>query len=228
MSSSYLTTDRTRINRLPKRAAYEKKVVHGILDASLLCTVAVVVDGLPRNIPTAFVRLGEAIYIHGSNASQLLKALAAGAPACISVSIIDGIVAARSGFNCAVDYRSVVIFSTAEEVADQQEKEKIFDLFIQHLIPGHSVRPPHRNELNATTILRFPLAEVSAKVRDAGVNDFDEDLVLTGWAGTIPLRTVALAPKSCSKLKPGIEVPPYATGFDGWKSVSPDDVSGGE
>jgi nitroimidazol reductase NimA-like FMN-containing flavoprotein (pyridoxamine 5'-phosphate oxidase superfamily) len=178
---------------------------------------------MPRNIPTAIVRIGDAVYVHGSNASQLLKALAAGAPACITVSIIDGIVAARSGFNCAVDYRSVVVFGKAEEVTDVDEKNYIFDLFVQHLIPGHSVRPPHTSELAATTILRFPLEEVSAKVRNNGVNDFEEDLVLPGWAGTIPLRTVASAPISCAKLKLGTAVPSYATGFDGWKPVSPID-----
>jgi uncharacterized protein len=226
--TQYAPTKRTQVNRLPKRGVYDRAVVHRILDESLLCNVGLVVDGLPRNIPTAILRVGEFVYIHGSNASQLLRALIGGAQACITVSIIDGLVAARSGFNCAVDYRSVVIFATAEEIADVGEKKRLLDLFINHMIPGHSVRPPTKKELRATSVLQFPLVEVSAKIRDAGVNDFEEDLALEQWAGVIPLKTIALTPKSCIHAKPNIAVPDYATTFSGWKSVSPTDATGGQ
>jgi uncharacterized protein len=209
--SDYKVTDRTRIRRIPDRGTYDRSTVHAILDEAILCHVGVVVDGLPRVIPTAILRIDEHVYIHGSANSQLLKSLIEGAPACITVSFVDSLVAGRSGFNCAVDYRSVVIFSdAAEEISDSSEKDRVLAAFVQHLIPGHVVRPPKKQELGATKVVRFPLTEVSAKIRDAGVKDFDYDYDLDLWAGVIPLQTQALAPRSCPKLKSGIEVPDYA------------------
>ncbi len=193
--------------------------MHSIIDQSILCNVGISVDGAPRVIPTAILRVGECVYLHGSNMSQLLRALASGAEACITVSIIDGLVAARSGFNCAVDYRSVVIFGTGEEVTDAAEKKRLLDLFIQHMVPGHVVRPPKPKELAATTVMRFPLVVVSAKVRDTGVGDFEEDLDLDLWAGVIPLETTAGAPISAPTLKSEVAVPDYAVGFAGWGPV---------
>jgi nitroimidazol reductase NimA-like FMN-containing flavoprotein (pyridoxamine 5'-phosphate oxidase superfamily) len=210
MAATYKTTERTKVRRMPKRGVYDREVVHRIIDEAIVGHIGVVVDGKPRVIPTAVLRIDEFIYVHGSVNSQLLKALAAGAPACITISHIDGLVAARSGFNCAVDYRSVVLFAQAEDITDNAEKAKVFDKFVDHILPGHKVRPPTRKELNATKILRFPIVEVSAKVRDTGVNDFEEDLALDFWAGTIPMKTVFGPPRSCKKLKPGIGIPDYA------------------
>lgn len=210
MAATYKATDRTKVRRMPKRGVYDREVVHRIIDEAIVCHIGVVVDGKPRVIPTAVLRIDEYVYVHGSVNSQLLKALAAGAPACITISHIDGLVAARSGFNCAVDYRSVVLFARAEDITENGEKAKVFDKFVDHILPGHKVRPPNRKELNATMILRFPIVEVSAKVRDTGVNDFEEDLALDFWAGTIPMKTVFGPARSCKKLKPGIEIPDYA------------------
>jgi nitroimidazol reductase NimA-like FMN-containing flavoprotein (pyridoxamine 5'-phosphate oxidase superfamily) len=210
MAATYKATERTRVRRMPKRGVYDREVVHKIIDEAIVCHIGVSVDGKPRVIPTAVLRIDEFIYVHGSINSQLLKALAAGAQACITITHIDGLVAARSGFNCAVDYRSVVIFAQAEDIKDAKEKAAVFDRFVEHIVPGHKVRPPNKKELNATKILRFPIVEVSAKVRDTGVNDFEEDLALDNWAGTIPMKTVFGPPKSCKKLRPEIAIPDYA------------------
>jgi len=140
--SAYEVTERTRIRRISERGTYDRETVHKILDEAILCHVGVAIDGKPRVIPTAILRVDEFVYIHGSANSQLLKSLIGGAPASIAVSFVDSLVASRSGFNCAVDYRSVVIFSdAAEEVTDPVEKERLLDAFVQHLIPGHKVRP---------------------------------------------------------------------------------------
>jgi len=210
MPITYKATERTRVRRMPKRGVYDREAVHKIIDQAIVCHIGVVADGKPRVIPTAILRIDEFVYLHGSINSQLLKVLAAGAPACITISHIDGLVAARSGFNCAVDYRSVVLFAQAEDVTGMSEKSNVFDKFVEHILPGHKARPPNRKELNATRILRFPIVEVSAKVRDTGVNDFEDDLALDFWAGTIPMKTVFGPPRSCKKLRAGIEIPDYA------------------
>lgn len=220
--SEYPITEKTRIRRLPKRGNYDRSVVNDIIDKSLLCHVGVSIDGQPRVIPTAILRIDDYVYLHGSVNSQLLMSLIEGAPACITVSIIDSLVASRSGFNCAVDYRSVVIFSSGEEITQSGEKNRILERFIQHMIPGHKVRPAKPKELNATAILRFPLTEASAKIRNSGVGDFEEDLDLDLWAGVIPLRIAAGSPKPCPHLKAGIETPKYALEFRGWEYVDSD------
>lgn len=218
--TDYSPTPRTTLRRIPDRGTYDRAVVHSILDQSILCHIGVSIDGRPRVIPTAFVRVGENIYVHGSNASQHLKAIATGAEACITVTIVDSIVAARSGFNCAADYRSVVIYSKGEDIRESAEKERILDLLVQHMIPGHKVRRARSQELAATTVLRFPLDEVSAKVRAAGVNDFEYDLDLDLWAGVIPLKIAAEPPRSSPGRKGEQPVPDYATSFSGWRGVS--------
>ena len=207
---SYEPSPRTRLRRIPERGSYDHDLVHAILDDAIVCNVGVVVDGRPRVIPTAILRIGEDVYLHGSANSQLLKSLAQGAPACITVSHVDAIVASRSGFNCAVDYRSVVIFGAATEITEPQAKDAVLRAFVQHLIPGHQTRPAKDKEVGATIVLQFPLTEVSAKVRAAGVKEFDEDYELDLWAGVIPLKLCAGPVQSCPKLKPGIETPDYA------------------
>jgi nitroimidazol reductase NimA-like FMN-containing flavoprotein (pyridoxamine 5'-phosphate oxidase superfamily) len=169
-------------------------------------------DGEPRIIPTSILRIGEFVYLHGSPTNRLLQTLAEGAPAAIAVTHIDAIVAGRSGFGCSVDYRSVVIYATGEVVAEP-DKETIMEAVIQSIIPGHRVRRPKQKELDATFILRFPLIEVSAKVRDCGVKDFDSDLDLDLWAGTVPLAVVSKGAVNDPRLKPGIETPAYAKDF---------------
>jgi hypothetical protein len=206
----YAPTPKTRVRRRPKRAVYDRDIVHRILDEALVAHVGFVADGEPRVLPTAIARIGEDVFIHGSANNHMLTCLAAGAPACIAVTLVDSIVAGRSGFGCSMDYRSVVIYSNGQTVQRAAEKEQIIEAFVQRIIPGHRVRAPKAQEVAATIFLRFPLKEVSAKIRDVGVVDVEEDYSLDLWAGVIPLCLNAGAPRSCPRLKPGIDVPAYA------------------
>jgi uncharacterized protein len=209
----YTPTAKTQVRRRPARGVYDRVTVHRIIDETLVAHVGFVVDGEPRVLPTAIMRIGEHVYVHGSASNHMLRSLAAGAPACITVTLIDSIVAGRSGFGCSMDYRSVVILSRGEPIEDVAEKERLVAAFVQHIIPGHRVRPPKPEELAATLFLRFPLTEVSAKIRDVGNLDVEGDYDLDLWAGVIPLGLSAAPGKSCPRLKPGIDVPAYARAF---------------
>jgi nitroimidazol reductase NimA-like FMN-containing flavoprotein (pyridoxamine 5'-phosphate oxidase superfamily) len=211
--STIPVTDNTRIRRRPERGAYDRNVVNSIIDEALVCHIGVAVDGQPRVIPTAVIRIDDFIYIHGSPNNQLLTTLAEGAPACITITLVDSIVAGRSGFGMSMDYRSVVIFAKAEKISSPDEKERIVAAFVEDILPGHSVRPPKKKEIAATVFLRFPLSEVSAKIRDHGVMDPEEDHTLEGWAGVIPLRLTAGTPRNCADLTPGIPIPDYARNY---------------
>lgn len=210
---AYPVTDRTQLHRRPDRGRYDRAVVHKIIDEALICHVGVSIDGVPHVLPSAIVRVGEAVYLHGGTNNHLLTALAGGAPACITVTLIDSLVAGRSGFGCSMDYRSVVIFATAETVSDPDEKAAIIAATVQDIIPGHVVRPPKPKELAATLVLRFPLLEVSAKVRDVGVLDVEEDYAGDLWAGVIPLRLAAEPAIPCPRLKQDIATPAYAAAY---------------
>jgi uncharacterized protein len=212
MMTVYQPTPRTQVHRRSERAVYDRDVVHAIIDEALVCHVGIVVNGEPRVLPTTILRIGEDIYVHGSTNNGVLTALAAGAPACIAVTLTDSIVAGRSGFGCSMDYRSVVVYATAETVADS-DKERILEAFVQSIIPGHTVRRPTQSELEATLILRFPLREVSAKVRDCGVVDVESDYELDLWAGVIPLELSAGPARSDGRLKPGIGIPDFAKSY---------------
>lgn len=206
--TSFLPTKRTTLKRAPARGSYDKGVVYNIIDECLVCHVAIIRDGYPMVLPTSIIRRGEFVYIHGGKNSTLMKYILSGAPSCITISHVDALVAARAGFNCAVDYRSVVIFTTdVEEVVDLREKGDILNGFIQHIVPGHVVRPAKDNEVNATSIARIRLSEVSAKSRSVGVKEFDDDYGLDLWAGVIPLRTMKLEPVTCTKGSVVHEVP---------------------
>ncbi len=214
MTGSTLSpTKRTRVRLHPERAVYDREVMYRILDEALVCHVGVVVDGAPRVLPTAIVRIGDFAYIHGSPANQSLAALAAGAPACITVTLINSIVAGRSGFGMSMDYRSVMIFAAAEKIVDQGEKERLVAAFIEDICPGHQVRAPKPKEIAATLFMRFPLTEASVKIRNQGVVDPEEDYRLDTWSGVIPLQVTAGEPRNCSALKPGIAVPDYAKNY---------------
>jgi nitroimidazol reductase NimA-like FMN-containing flavoprotein (pyridoxamine 5'-phosphate oxidase superfamily) len=206
-------TDRTRIRRRPERGHYDRDVVHRIIDEALVCHVGVSVDGEPYVIPTAIVRIDDHVYLHGSPNNHLLTALAGGAAACIVVTLVDSVVAGRSGFGMSMDYRSVVIFGHAEKITDPAEKTKIVAAYVEDIMPGHIVRPPKPKELAATLFLRFPLTEASAKIRDHGVVDPDEDLALDVWAGVVPLKLAAQPPRDCPDLKKGIATPDYASNY---------------
>lgn len=210
--ATFEKTDRTEITRLPKRAVYDKEVIYSILDEALVCTVAYVNEGNPVQIPTGFCRINDKLYIHGSVGSFYMRQLAEKKlPVCISTTLIDGLVLARSAFHHSVNYRSVVMFSTPERVTDDQELYTALEVFTNKMQPGrwNDVRQPNAGEWKATMVLAFKIEEVSAKVRTGGPKDDEEDYDLPIWAGVVPLETKRLAPINDPLLKPGIAVPGY-------------------
>ncbi|MCX6217897.1 pyridoxamine 5'-phosphate oxidase family protein [Spirosoma sp.] len=191
-----MQTTRTTPSRLAKRAHYDADTIHPILDEALFCTVSYVLDGQPMAIPTAFARKGDKLYIHGSVGSHFIRSIEQGNPVCISVMLADGLVLAKSAFHHSVNYRSVVVFASAEKVTDGAERLEALALITDHLIPNRwdDLRPTTDSEMRKTTVLAFSLAEASAKVRTGGPGDDPEDEHLPTWAGVIPLQTVRLAP----------------------------------
>ena len=205
-------TERTEITRLPKRGVYDQDVIYSILDEALVCTVAYNNEGQPFQIPTGFCRMGNKLYIHGSVGSFYMRQLAdKNLPVCISVTLIDGLVLARSAFHHSVNYRSVVLFSNALKVTDDNEIYQALEVFTNKIQPGRwdDVRKPTAGEWKATMVLSFDINEVSAKVRTGGPKDDDEDYALPIWAGVVPLKTTRLAAVSDELLKEGIAVPKY-------------------
>jgi nitroimidazol reductase NimA-like FMN-containing flavoprotein (pyridoxamine 5'-phosphate oxidase superfamily) len=196
MTASGAPTARTELKRGADRARYERDVILGILEEALYCNVGVALDGQPAMIPTAFAVRGDDLYIHGSTANRILRAMRDGAEACVSVTLLDGLVLARSAFHHSVNYRAVVIYGHAREVVDPAEKQAAFDALIDHIVPGRSegVRAPNREEFLRTMVLAIPLGEASAKVRSGPPVDEADDYGLDVWAGVLPLRTVAHAP----------------------------------
>jgi uncharacterized protein len=203
-------TARTRLKRLAARGEYDAQSVNAVLDAQQVCHVAYVVDGEPRIIPTLYLRRGDHLYLHGNRQSALLKHLAAGGFACLSVMSLDGVVVARSGFHCSMNYRSAVVFGNGEDVP-AGEREEILDAFVEALVPGHlaAVRKPTPQELAATAVVRLPLNEASTKIRTGPPVDADFDLDSDVWAGVIPLRSVAQKPVPSPDLYADIELPDY-------------------
>ena len=188
-------SERTRVRRLPRRGAYDRATIDAILDEALICHLAFSVDGQPYAIPTAYARIGDHVYVHGSAASRMLRA-AGGAPVCFTATLLDGLVLARSAFHHSMNYRSVVVLGGAEEVSDEEERLAAMRALVERVAPGRwaEIRPPNPQELKATTILRLAIAESSAKIRTGPPIDDDEDLALPCWAGVIPLALAAGAP----------------------------------
>jgi nitroimidazol reductase NimA-like FMN-containing flavoprotein (pyridoxamine 5'-phosphate oxidase superfamily) len=204
---------RTRVKRVHERAVYDRAAIDEILDAALICHLGFERDGQPYVIPTLHARLGDLLYVHGSAASRTLRALEEGIPACVTVTLLDGIVLARSVFEHSLNYRSVVVLGTATPVVDPDEKYAVLEAFTEKLLPGRwaDARPPTRKELKATSVLSLPLDEASAKVRDGAPDDGDTpDAELDVWAGHIPLVVKALHPVASPDLRAGIAVPAYA------------------
>jgi nitroimidazol reductase NimA-like FMN-containing flavoprotein (pyridoxamine 5'-phosphate oxidase superfamily) len=213
--SAFTPTARTQVKRLPKRAAYDRETVFKILDEAFVCHVGFVVDGQPYVIPTNFGRNGETLYLHGSAASRMLRTLSEGVPVCVTVTLADGLVLARSAFHHSVNYRSVVVLGAARLVEDAREKMEALRLFTEHVMKGRwdQIRWPTEQELKATTVLALPLEEVSAKVRTGGPVDDEQDYALPVWAGVLPLAVVPSEPVADPRLKPGTEVPQYLKNY---------------
>jgi nitroimidazol reductase NimA-like FMN-containing flavoprotein (pyridoxamine 5'-phosphate oxidase superfamily) len=203
---------RTRVRRLPERARYERAIVHAILDEGLVCHLGFVDGGSPVVIPTAYARVGDALYLHGAPANAALRSIGTGAPVCVTVTLIDGLVLARSAFHHSINYRSVVIFGNAVEVTDPGEKRRAVDAVVEHVVPGRGVdaRGPSDAELRATRVVRLPIDEASAKVRTGGPVDDEDDMGLPIWAGHVPLGLHADPPVADDALDPAIPVPAYA------------------
>lgn len=204
-------TQRTTLKRLPKRGVYDRELVYRILDEGFICHVSFAVDGQPFVIPTGYARVGDQLYIHGSQVSRMLRTLSGGIDACVAVTLIDGLVLARSAFHHSVNYRSVVIFGRASIVEEREAKLAALFAFSEHVIPGRwdDVREPTEQELKATTVLSLRLEEVSAKVRTGPPIDDEADYALEIWAGVLPLQLVAGAPIKDPRLPEGIEPPSY-------------------
>jgi hypothetical protein len=211
----FVPTPRTRVRRLHERGRYDRATVFAILDAALLCHVGYVIDGLPYVTPTLFWREGEHLYWHGSSASRMLRKQSEGIPVCVTVSQVDGLVLARSGFHHSLNYRAVMAFGSAAIVADNAEKTAALNRFIERLYPGRNrqIRPISPQELKATTLMSMAIDEVSAKVRTGGPVDDEGDYALDCWAGVIPVETRVGAAIADDRLKPGI---PALKGLGGW------------
>ena len=210
--SSFNKTERTTLKRLPARGVFDRELVYSILDEGFICHLGFIHEGRPVVIPTGYARVDDRLYVHGSQASRMLRTLKGGADACVTVTLVDGLVLARSAFHHSINYRSVVVFGTASPVDDLKEKVGALFAFSEHVVPGrwNDVRQPTEQELKLTTVLFLPLDEVSAKVRTGPPIDDEEDYDLRVWAGVIPLHLFAEEPIADPRLKDEIDVPGYA------------------
>jgi nitroimidazol reductase NimA-like FMN-containing flavoprotein (pyridoxamine 5'-phosphate oxidase superfamily) len=209
-----MPTPRTTVRRLPKRGHYDPEVIAAILDEGLVCHVGFVALGQPYVIPTIYARRGDRLYLHGSAVSRMLKTLAGGVPVCVTVTIVDGLVLARSVFNHSMNYRSVVVLGTAT-VLEGAEKVAALETIAEHVAPGRwkEARGPSETELKATLVLSLPLEEASAKVRTGPPEDEEEDYGLPYWAGVLPLALAAGNPVADPRLPPGTALPPSLRGW---------------
>lgn len=208
-------SERVRVRRIPKRALYDRRALDAILDEALVCHLGFVHDGHPYVIPTLHARVGDTVYVHGSAASRMLRTLAGGASVCLTVTLVDGLVLARSAFHHSVNYRSAVVLGAARLIDDPGEKLTALQAFTEQIVPGRwkDVRPPTGQELKATSVLALPLRESSVKMRTGAPVDDEPDYALDVWAGVIPLRRQALAPEDDPRLAPGISAPLYARNY---------------
>jgi nitroimidazol reductase NimA-like FMN-containing flavoprotein (pyridoxamine 5'-phosphate oxidase superfamily) len=204
-------TSRTRVRRSPKRGVYDREAIDAILDEALIAHLAFVDDGQPYAVPTIHARVGDEVLVHGSSASRALRTLAAGAPVCLTVTLLDGLVLARSAFHHSMNYRSVVLLGSARLLEGTDEKAAALEAFTEKLAPGRwdSIRWPTRQELKGTKVLALPIDECSAKVRSGPPIDDDEDYALDAWAGVVPLALTAGAPEPDPRLRAGIDQPEH-------------------
>jgi nitroimidazol reductase NimA-like FMN-containing flavoprotein (pyridoxamine 5'-phosphate oxidase superfamily) len=215
MTTPLTRTDRATVRRLPARGSYDRAVLEAILDEGLVCHAGFVVSGQPYVIPTTYGRVGDQLYLHGSAASRMLKAMRGGIPVCVTVTLLDGLVLARSAFHHSMNYRSAMVLGTAHEVVDDAERWAALRAIVDHVVPGRwdAVRHPSENELRATLVLRLAIDEASAKIRTGPPVDDDEDYSLPFWAGELPLRTAVRPPIADPRLAPGIPVPAHVTAY---------------
>lgn len=206
-----LRTKKTEVRRMPERGAYDRETVHAILDEGFICHVGFVFEGSPFVIPTGYGRDGDRLLIHGSAASRMLRVLSAGAEACITVTLVDGLVLARSAFHHSMNYRSVVVLGKGTLIDQPEAKMEALRLVTERLVPGRwdGVRQPTAQEMKGTTVISFSIAEASAKVRIGPPKDDAEDYALPTWAGVLPLLLTPGAPIADERNLPGVELPDY-------------------
>ena len=207
--TDFTPTPRTTVRRLAKRGVYARDTVYGILDEALVCHVGFVVDGQPMVIPTIHTRVDDRLYFHGSAASRMLRSLEKGVDACVTVTILDGLVLARSAFHHSMNYRSAVILGRGMPVTDREEKLRVLEALVEHVVPGRSaeVRAPNEAELKATLVIGMALSEASAKVRTGPPIDDEEDYALPIWAGVLPLTLRPGSPIDDARIGTGVVAP---------------------
>lgn len=218
--TSTLQTDRTTVRRLASRGVYDRDAVYAILDEALICHVGFALtseDGRvqPAVIPTIHTRVGDQLYFHGSAASRMLRSLRNGVEACVTATLLDGLVLARSSFHHSMNYRSAMVFGNAREVVEREEKLRVLDALVEHVVPGRSreSRAPNEAELRQTLVLALPIDEASAKVRTGGPVDDEADYAMDLWAGVLPLKLMPQRPVADERLASGIEVPEYVARY---------------
>jgi nitroimidazol reductase NimA-like FMN-containing flavoprotein (pyridoxamine 5'-phosphate oxidase superfamily) len=213
---------RTRVQRMPARADYQRETIDAILDEALIAHVGFALEDEPYVIPTLHARVGERVYFHGSSASRTIRALAAGTQMCLTVTLLDGLVLARSAVHHSVNYRSVVVLGQADAIEEPAEKMAAIEAFTERLVPGRwkEARPPTAKELKAIQVLSLPLDEASAKLRTGPPVDDEEDYALDTWAGVIPVQTVTGIPIPDTRLAEGIPISPAARAWSPGRDTS--------
>jgi nitroimidazol reductase NimA-like FMN-containing flavoprotein (pyridoxamine 5'-phosphate oxidase superfamily) len=208
-------TPRTTLQCVPGRASYDRTLIYSILDEGLVCHVGLAVEGQPFVIPMSYARKGNCLILHGSVASRLLKRLSEGAPTCVTVSLLDGLVLARSAMHHSVNYRSVMVFGVARLIEDPEKKREALRLLVEHNVPGRAkdIRPPTEAELAATIVVEIPIEEASAKTRSGPPRDAEADMYLPVWTGVLPLQITALEPEPDPMMSLGVDMPRYASDY---------------
>ena len=216
MIATLSPTPRTTLHRRPARGTFDFATIAAILDEAISCHVGFVADGQPYVIPTVHARIDDWLYLHGAAAGRMLRTVGAGVPVCVTVTLLDGLVLARSAFHHSVNYRSVVILGTATEVTAPEDKRAALLAIVEHVVPGRAadVRGPNDKELRATSVLRLPIVEASAKVRTGPPLDDEEDLAEPCWAGVVPLRLTPGTPLADAALPAGVAVPAYVRDYE--------------
>jgi len=212
---TFVPTERTQVRRRKERATYDVDTVHAILDEGFVCHLGFAVDGRPWVFPTTYARVDDQLYVHGAAGNFGLRALAAGAEVCVTITLVDGIVLAKSGFHSSINYRSVMLFGRGELLTDLDEKRAAMDALVDHIVPGRAAdcRAPTDDELRQTTIVRIPISEASAKVRVGGPRNDEADLALPYWSGELPLATVPGEPIASAD-GPNSDAPAYVTRWE--------------
>lgn len=211
MNVNEMQSEKTRVRRLPKRGNYERETINAILDEAFICHVGFVVDAQPYVIPTAYGRIGDNLYIHGSAASRMLRELSKSVDVCVTVTLVDGLVLARSAFHHSINYRSVVVLGRATLVTEADEKAHALEAITEHIVHGRwpEVRWPNELELKATSVLRLPINEASAKIRTGPPIDDDEDYAMDVWAGVVPVSLTYGPPIADDRLAGDIKIPDH-------------------